>query len=35
MFNDSNLNEIKESEVVNNDAYLLFYYKNCVDGYDR
>ncbi|CAD8107209.1 unnamed protein product [Paramecium sonneborni] len=34
-FDDTKVREIKEKEVVSSDAYLLFYYKNCVDSYER
>ncbi|CAD8100700.1 unnamed protein product [Paramecium sonneborni] len=34
-FDDTRVREIKEKEVISSDAYLLFYYKNSVDSYDR
>ncbi|CAK87128.1 unnamed protein product (macronuclear) [Paramecium tetraurelia] len=34
-FDDTRIKEIMEKEVLTSDAYLLFYYKNSVDSYER
>ncbi|CAD8178663.1 unnamed protein product [Paramecium octaurelia] len=34
-FDDTRIKEITEKQVLTSDAYLLFYYKNNVDSYER
>lgn len=35
MFDDTKVKEIKEKDIISSEAYVLFYYKNCVDEFDR
>lgn len=34
-YNDSTVNQINTNQIITNEAYVLFYYKNSVDSFER